>query len=107
MKNLGNLLKQAQEMQTKMQELQDRLASAEIEGTSGGGLVTVTLNGKAEMRGLKIEPSLLQPDDAQVLEDLIIAAFNDAKSKVEARMQEEMSKLTGGLNLPPGMGLPF
>ncbi len=107
MKNLGNLLKQAQEMQGKVQELQEKLAGTEIEGSSGGGMVKVTLNGKTEMRGIKIDPSLLDPEESEVLEDLIAAAFNDAKVKVEHHMQEEMSKLTGGLNLPPGMSLPF
>ena len=76
-------------------------------GGAGGGMVTVTLNGKGEMQGLKIDPSLVNSDDVEVLEDLVTAAFNDAKTKVEAHMQEEMSKLTGGLKLPPGMNLPF
>jgi len=107
MKNLGQLMKQAQEMQAKMQELQDKLAASEVEGSSGGGMLTVTLNGKGEMRRVKIDPSLINPDDAEVLEDLVVAAFNDAKAKVERQMQEEMSKLTGGLDLPPGMTLPF
>jgi len=107
MKNLGNMLKQAQEMQTRMQELQDRLAREEVSGTAGGGLVTVTLNGKGEARGVRIDASLFNGDDAAVVEDLIVAAFAVAKGKVDARMAEEMSKLTGGLNLPPGMTLPF
>jgi DNA-binding YbaB/EbfC family protein len=107
MKNLGKLMKQAQEMQTKMQEMQEQLASAEIEGSAGGGMVKVTLNGKNEVRAVKIDPSLLDPSDAEVVEDLIAAAFNDAKVKVEAHTQEEMQKITGGLDLPPGMKLPF
>ncbi|MAM68445.1 MAG: YbaB/EbfC family nucleoid-associated protein [Rhodospirillaceae bacterium] len=107
MKNLGNLMKQAQEMQAKMQEMQDRLAEIEIDGTAGAGLVTVTLNGKGDMRGLKIDPSIFSSGDAEVVEDLIVAAHNDARVKSEQRMQEEMSKVTGGLNLPPGMKLPF
>ena len=107
MKNLGNLMKQAQEMQAKMQEMQDRLAEMEIDGTAGAGLVTVTLNGKGDMRGLKIDPSIFSSGDAEVVEDLIVAAHNDARVKSEQRMQEEMSKVTGGLNLPPGMKLPF
>ncbi len=107
MKNLGNLMKQAQEMQAKMQEMQDRLASVEMSGASGAGMVTVTLNGKGEMRGVKIDPSIFSAEDAEVVEDLIVAAFADAKAKVETHAQEEMSKLTGGLNLPPGMNLPF
>lgn len=107
MKNFGNLMKQAQEMQAKMQEMQDRLADVEISGEAGAGMVRVTLNGKGEMRGIKIDPSLFNSEDAEVVEDLIIAAFGDAKVKSEAHMQEEMSKVTGGLNLPPGMKLPF
>lgn len=107
MKNLGNLMKQAQEMQAKMQEMQDRLAAIEMVGSSGAGMVSVTLNGKGEMRGVKIDPSLFNSEDAEVVEDLIMAAFTDAKAKVEAHMAEEMAKVTGGLNLPPGMKLPF
>ena len=105
MKNLGQLMKQAQEMQTKMAEMQETLGDIEVSGSAGGGMVTVRLNGKSEMRSVKIDPSLA--DDVEVLEDLIVAAYNDAKSKVEARVQEEMSKLTGGLNLPPGFKMPF
>lgn len=107
MKNLGNLMKQAQEMQAKMQEIQDRLVEKEVIGNAGGGLVSVTLNGKGEMRGVKINPTLINSDDAEVIEDLVTAAFNDAKMKSEQLLQEEMSSFTGGLNLPPGMKLPF
>ncbi len=107
MKNIGQMMKQAQQMQAKMAELQGGLESVEISGGAGGGLVSVTLNGKGEMRALKIDPSLVNADEVEVLEDLVTAAFNDAKAKVEAHVQEEMSKLTGGLNLPPGMNLPF
>lgn len=107
MKNLGNLMKQAQEMQAKMQEMQERLGAVEMTGMSGGGMVRVTLNGKGEMRGVKIDPSLFNAEDSEVVEDLIVAAFADAKAKAEAHMAEEMSKVTGGLNLPPGMKLPF
>ena len=107
MKNLGQMMKQAQEMQARMAELQTRLAEVEMTGVAGAGMVQVTLNGKGEMRRLKLDKSLLVPDEAEVLEDLIIAATNDAKSRVEAHLQQEMSKLTGGLQLPPGMKLPF
>ena len=107
MKNLGEMMKQAQQMQSKMAEMQEGLELLEISGGSGAGLVSVTLNGKGEMRALKIDPSLVNPDDVEMLEDLVAAAFNDAKAKVEAHVQEEMAKLTGGLNLPPGMNLPF
>jgi DNA-binding YbaB/EbfC family protein len=107
MKNLGQMMKQAQEMQTKMQEMQEKLAEIELSGTSGAGMVTVTLNGKAEMRRVKIDPSLFNSNDAEVVEDLIVAAFADAKKKLEVVLAEEMSKITGGLNLPPGMTLPI
>jgi len=107
MKNLGNMLKQAQEMQTRMQDMQTRLAEEEVTGVSGGGMVSVTLNCKGEARRVHIDPSLFNGDDVTVVEDLIVAAFSAARGKVDARMAEEMSKLTGGLNLPPGMTLPF
>ena len=100
-------MKQAQEMQAKMQEMQGRLAELEVTGSSGAGMVTVTMNGKAEVRSVKIDPKLLDGEEAEVVEDLIVAAFTDAKGKVEARAAEEMSKLTGGLDLPPGFNLPF
>ncbi len=107
MKNLGNLMKQAQQMQSKMAEMQAKLSELEVTGASGGGMLQVTLNGKFELKGIKIDKSLVDPEDVEVLEDLIIAAFNDAKGKAESAMQDEMSKVTGGLNLPPGMKLPF
>ncbi len=107
MKNLGNLMKQAQQMQSKMADMQAKLGELEVEGAAGGGMVKVTVTGKGEARRLKIDPSLIVPDDAEMLEDLIVAAFNDARSKSEAMMQSEMSKLTAGLPLPPGMKLPF
>jgi DNA-binding YbaB/EbfC family protein len=107
MKNLGQMMKQAQQMQQQMQEMQQRLAETEVSGAAGGGLVTVVFNGKGEMRRVKIDPSLFNGDDVTVVEDLIVAASADAKAKIEAQMQEEMQKLTGGLNLPPGMTLPF
>jgi nucleoid-associated protein EbfC len=107
MKNLGQMLKQAQEMQARMAELQAKLAEVEMTGASGGGLVQVTLNGKGEMKKVKIDKSLMVADETEVLEDLILAAANDAKARVEAFVAGEMSKLTGGLQLPPGMKLPF
>lgn len=107
MKNLGNLMKQAQQMQSKMAEMQAKLAELEVTGASGGGMLKVTLNGKFELKGITIDPSLVTPDDVEVLEDLIVAAFNDAKGKAEAAMQDEMGKVTGGLNLPAGFKLPF
>jgi DNA-binding YbaB/EbfC family protein len=107
MKNLGQMMKQAQQMQAKMAEMQEQLAATEMTGAAGGGMVQVTMNGKGELRAVKIDPALVDPQDVEVLEDLIVAAAQDAKSKVEAHVAEEMQKLTGGLNLPPGMKLPF
>lgn len=107
MTNLGQMLKQAQQMQARMAEMQAQLEGIEIDGSAGGGLVTVTLSGKGLLRRLKIDPSLVNADDIEVLEDLIVAAFNDAKAKVESRIKSEMRELTGGLELPPGMSLPF
>ncbi|SMF07609.1 hypothetical protein SAMN06265365_102238 [Tistlia consotensis] len=107
MKNLGQLMKQAQQMQSKMAELQEKLAEQELEGQAGGGMVRVTVNGKNEVKAVKIDPSLVDPNDVEVLEDLILAAFNDARAKVERFSQEAMKELTGGLSLPPGMNLPF
>ncbi len=107
MKNIGQIMKQAQQMQQKMGELQNQLANIELTGAAGGGMVQAQMNGKGELRGLRIDPALANADDVEVLEDLVVAAVNDAKSKVESRVQEEMQKLTGGLALPPGMKLPF
>ena len=107
MKNLSQMLKQAQEMQSKMAEMQTALADLEVIGQSGGGFVTVTVNGKGEFKRVKIDPKLVDPNEVEVLEDLIVAAAKDAKSKADARVQEEMAKLTGGLQLPPGFKLPF
>ncbi|NKB48857.1 MAG: YbaB/EbfC family nucleoid-associated protein [Alphaproteobacteria bacterium] len=107
MKNIGQMLKQAQAMQSKMAEMQEQLAAMTVEGISGAGLVTVVLNGKGEMQGLKVDPSLMKPHEAEILEDLIVAAHADAKAKAEAKTAEAMKELTGGLDLPPGMSLPF
>lgn len=107
MKNLGQMMRQAQEMQTKMAELQEQLAATEITGVSGGGMVRVTSNGKGEMRAVKIDPILLDGSEVAVLEDLIVAAANDARAKAEAATAERMRELTGGLALPPGFKLPF
>ena len=103
MKNLGNMLKQAQQMQTKMAEMQAALEAATMDGQAGAGMVRVTLSGKGDLKGIIIDPSLLVAEEREVLEDLIIAAHADAKAKVEAMMAEEMSKATSGLNIP-GMG---
>ena len=107
MKNLSQMLKQAQEMQAKMAEMQTALSDLEVSGQSGGGLVTVTVNGKGDVKRVKIDPKLADPNDVTVLEDLIVAAAADAKSKADAQVQEQMAKLTGGLQLPPGLKLPF
>ena len=107
MKNLGQMMKQAQQMQQRMQDMQQDLENEEVEGTAGGGMVKVTLNGKGVMKRMQIDPSLVDPSDTEVMEDLIVAAHNDAKTKMEARVQEKMSEITGGLQLPPGMSLPF
>jgi DNA-binding YbaB/EbfC family protein len=107
MKNLGALMKQAQEMQKKMGEMQGRLTEIEVDGSSGAGMVSVTLTGKSDMKRIKIDPSLLKPDEAEVLEDLIVAATNDARARLETKTQDEMSQLTGGLDLPSGFKLPF
>ena len=107
MKNLGNMLKQAQELQGRMADMQAKLNDLEMTGSAGGGMVTVTLNGKGEMRQIKIDRSLVDPAEIEILEDLVVAAFNDAKARVEAHVQEEMSKLTGGMSLPAGLKLPF
>jgi DNA-binding YbaB/EbfC family protein len=107
MKNLGQMMKQVQDMQARMADMQEKMAAMEVAGSSGGGMVQATLNGKSELKRIKIDPSLINPADAEVLEDLIVAAVNDAKSKVNAVSEAEMSKLTGGLPIPPGFKLPF
>ena len=106
MKGLSQLMRQAQEMQANMQRAQDELASIEVEGTAGGGMVKVLVTCKHEVRRVTIEPALLG-DDKEMLEDLIAAAFNDARVKVERTVQDKLSAVTGGLALPGGMKLPF
>ena len=103
MKNIGDLMKQAQQLQSRFQEAQERVSAIEAEGQSGGGMVRVTINGKGMAKSVHIDPTLIDPKDAGMLEDLLVAAMNDARAKVDARMSEEMSKVTGGLPLPPGM----
>lgn len=101
------MMKKAEELQKNMQQMQEQLGQATVDGSSGGGLVTVTLSGKGEMRGLKIDPSLFKEDDVAVLEDLIVTAHNQAKARAEQMMQQKMAEATAGLPLPPGMKLPF
>lgn len=103
---LGNIMKQAQQMQENMQKLQEELAKAEITGQSGGGMVSVIMNGRHEVRRVSIDPSLLS-DDKDMLEDLVAAAINDAVHKIDATSQERMASMTSGLNLPAGFKLPF
>ena len=105
MKNFTQMMKQAQELQGKMQEMQAEMETMACEGRAGGGVVTVTLNGKGEMTGIIIDPSMLKADEAEILEDLIVAAHADAKVKVEEAMKEKMASLTGGLPIPPGFKL--
>jgi DNA-binding YbaB/EbfC family protein len=105
--DIMKMMKQAQEIQGRMQKMQEELADLEVEGQSGGGLVRVKLNGKLEARSLKIDPSLIKAEEAEMLEDLVIAAFQDAKTKAEAAVQVKMQEITGGLSLPPGLKLPF
>lgn len=107
MKNLAQMMKQAQDMQGKMQEMQARMGDVEVEGQSGAGMVRVTLNGRGEVKQIKVDKAIVDPNDIEVMEDLIVAAFNDAKGKVEVRVAEETQKLMGGMKLPPGMKLPF
>ena len=107
MRDLMGMMKQAKELQEKMQSLQDEAAALSIEGSAGGGLVIVTVNGKSEMKSIHIDPSLLRPEEAEIVEDLIVAAYGDARQKSEAVLAEKMRALTGGLALPPGMKLPF
>ncbi len=107
MVNFGNMMKQAQQLQKKMAEAQDKLNEIEVEGSSGGGVVKVVATAKGVFKRISIDDSLMQKSEKEILEDLIIAAINDAKQKGETVAQEEMKSLTGGLPLPPGMKLPF
>ena len=107
MKNLGDMMKQVQAMQSRMAEIQAKLEQTNVTGQSGGGMVKVTLNGKGIMTAVAIDPSLMKPEEREIVEDLLIAAHADAKGKAEAMMAEEMKALTGGLPLPPGLKLPF
>ncbi|WP_336055647.1 YbaB/EbfC family nucleoid-associated protein [Nitratireductor sp. CH_MIT9313-5] len=107
MRDLMGLMGKAKEMQAKFQAMQEEIAQMEAEGQAAGGSVKVVLSGKFEMRKLEIDPSLFKEDDVEILEDLILAAHNDAKAKVEAAMQEKTQEMTAGLPIPPGMKLPF
>ena len=107
MVNIGNMMKQAQQLQKKMADAQEKLKSIEVEGVSGGGVVKVIATAKGEIKRIDIDKSLLKPEDKEITEDLLVAAINDAKVKGEEAAQEEMKSVTGGLPLPPGMKLPF
>lgn len=107
MKNLAGLMKQAGQMQKRMEEMQATLEAMTVTGESGAGMVRVTLSGKGDLRGVQIDPKLIDPDEAEMMSDLIVAAHADAKRKLDAVAAEEMSKVTGGIPLPAGMKLPF
>jgi hypothetical protein len=107
MKDLAELMKQAGAMQAKLASAQEAIAALEVEGQSGGGMVKIVINGKGYVKAVAIERALLKPEDGEVIEDLIAAALNDAKSKLDVQAAEEMKALTAGLPLPPGMKLPF
>jgi DNA-binding YbaB/EbfC family protein len=99
------LMKQASQLQAKMQELQAELETLDVEGVAGGGMVRVTMNGKSELKGVAIDSSLLKPEEKEIVEDLLVAAHADARRKAEALMADKMKALTGGLPLPPGLKL--
>lgn len=105
MKDIFGMMKQVQQMQERAQRMQEELAAIEIGGEAGGGLVCVTLSGKGDLKAIKIDPSLMKPEEAEIVEDLVVAAMADAKTKVESQMQSKMQELTGGLPIPPGLKL--
>ena len=105
--NFNNMMKQAQDLQKKMVEAQKKVESLEAEGTSGGGLIKIIVDGKNNVKSVKIDESLILKDDIEILEDLILAAFNDGKEKIQKKISDEMSSITGGLQLPPGFKMPF
>ena len=105
--NFNNMMKQAQDLQKKMADAQKKVESLEAEGTSGGGLIKIIIDGKNSVKSVKIDESLISKDDIEILEDLILAAFNDGKEKIQKKISDEMSSITGGLQLPPGFKMPF
>ena len=107
MRDFMGMMKQAAALQEKMQSLQTEIAALEASGSAGAGLVTVTVDGKGGLKTVKIDPSLMKPDEAEILEDLIVAAVTDARAKAETLAAEKMKALTAGLPLPPGLTLPF
>mgnify|MGYP001177524106 FL=1 len=107
MNNFNNMIKQAQDLQKKMAEAQEKVETLEAEGISGGGIVKITINGKNNVTSVNIDETVIDKNEKEILEDLIVAAFNDARDKIQRKITDEMSSLTGGIKLPPGMKLPF
>ena len=107
MNNFNNMIKQAQDLQKKMAEAQEKVETLEAEGISGGGIVKITINGKNNVTSVNIDETAIDKNEKEILEDLIVAAFNDARDKIQRKIAGEMSSLTGGIKLPPGMKLPF
>ncbi len=105
MKNIADIMKQAQQLQSRVTDMQAELEAAQVEGRAGGGLVTITMSGKGEVKKVSIDPSLMKEDEREIVEDLIVAAAADAKAKADALAAEKMKAVTGGLPLPPGLGL--
>lgn len=106
MQNIGDMMKQVQQMQSAMQDMQARLENETVTGQAGGGLVKVEMNGKGTVRNVSIDPELLKPDEVEILEDLLVAAHADARTRVEKLMADNMKELTGGMPLPPGFQMP-
>ena len=107
MNNFNNMIKQAQDLQKKMAEAQEKVETLEAEGISGGGIVKITINGKNNVTSVNIDETAIDKNEKEILEDLLVAAFNDARDKIQRKIADEMSSLTGGIKLPPGMKLPF
>ena len=107
MNNFNNMIKQAQDLQKKMAEAQEKVETLEAEGISGGGIVKITINGKNNVTSVNSDETAIDKNEKEILEDLIVAAFNDARDKIQRKIADEMSSLTGGIKLPPGMKLPF
>ena len=107
MNNMSQIMKQAKAMQEKMAEMQKKIEETEIEGSSGGGAIKIVMNGKHEIKNLFIDPSIINPDEKEVLEDLIIAALNDANKKIAENTNDQLGSISGGMGLPPGLKLPF
>lgn len=103
MKNMFDMMKQAKALQEQMAAMQEEVMNTQVEGSAGGGLVKMVLNGKSELQSVRIDPSLIKPDEAEILEDLLVAAHNDAKARLEEALKEKMQEMTGGMQLPPGL----